>query len=390
MPGLSSLQVDIKKQPHNLAWINKEEQSLLKDLGGSGRPGPMGIPAYDDDDYNTDLDEDVAFDNVDISGGMGAGAGAGGGGDTDGGSGGENTSSTATDFIDEPTTAPDNYDPFNTELANIEAGTNPNYTVFDFKDEFEIPDNYSPVGGPGSFDETANEGEIQGPDLNAPTYDAYLDTTFSPVNNVENFDMGPYQDLSWDPKEVSNLEDRGALISYNEKVGLDYFDKSAKQDYEEDVSRAVQLQADYNEKGYNVNVGLMPDGTWSYTGPDSFSVAYDVVNKAFVDAKRSGLFIGLGGFPSAIAFAANKIGQQLGIVEPDKPQSIDQKEGTEIDYTDYRGKSLTGEEIGFEDTSPSVKDKPESSTDLLNSIINYIEKGLFNSQKSPEQEPKHH
>jgi len=57
MPGLSSLQVNIKDQPHNLAWINEAEQALLKDLGGSGRPGPMGIPAYDVD-YDTDLDED--------------------------------------------------------------------------------------------------------------------------------------------------------------------------------------------------------------------------------------------------------------------------------------------------------------------------------------------
>jgi hypothetical protein len=49
--------VNIKDQPHNLAWINEAEQDLLKDLGGSGRPGPMGIPAYDVD-YDTDLDED--------------------------------------------------------------------------------------------------------------------------------------------------------------------------------------------------------------------------------------------------------------------------------------------------------------------------------------------
>ena len=59
MPGLSSLQVNIKDQPHNLAWINEREQALLKDLGGSGRPGPMGIPAYDEDNgFDTDLDED--------------------------------------------------------------------------------------------------------------------------------------------------------------------------------------------------------------------------------------------------------------------------------------------------------------------------------------------
>ena len=83
MPGLSSLQVNIKDQPHNLAWINKEEQALLKDLGGSGRPGPMGIPAYDDDDYDTDRDEDYEFDQEDISGGMGGDTGGGtGGGDS--------------------------------------------------------------------------------------------------------------------------------------------------------------------------------------------------------------------------------------------------------------------------------------------------------------------
>jgi hypothetical protein len=52
MPGLSSLKVNIKDQPHNLAWINKAEQDLLKDLGGSGRPGPMGIPAYPYDDFD--------------------------------------------------------------------------------------------------------------------------------------------------------------------------------------------------------------------------------------------------------------------------------------------------------------------------------------------------
>jgi hypothetical protein len=61
MPGLSSLQVNIKDQPHNLAWINEAEQALLKDLGGSGRPGPMGIPAYDFDDFD---DPEGVYDDV--------------------------------------------------------------------------------------------------------------------------------------------------------------------------------------------------------------------------------------------------------------------------------------------------------------------------------------
>ncbi len=37
---------NIMGQPHYLAYINKEEGQLLKDLGGAGIPGPGGIPAY--------------------------------------------------------------------------------------------------------------------------------------------------------------------------------------------------------------------------------------------------------------------------------------------------------------------------------------------------------
>ena len=77
MPGLSSLQVNIKDQPHNLAWINGDEQALLKDLGGSGRLGPMGIPAYETGD---DGDEDGEGDGEDAEGeGEGEGEGGGGG-----------------------------------------------------------------------------------------------------------------------------------------------------------------------------------------------------------------------------------------------------------------------------------------------------------------------
>ena len=37
---------NIMGQPHYLAYINKEEGQLLKDLGGAGIPGPGGVPAY--------------------------------------------------------------------------------------------------------------------------------------------------------------------------------------------------------------------------------------------------------------------------------------------------------------------------------------------------------
>jgi len=50
--GLSSINkpISINGKRHNLAWINSDEASVLKAMGGSGKPGPMGIPSYEDDD----------------------------------------------------------------------------------------------------------------------------------------------------------------------------------------------------------------------------------------------------------------------------------------------------------------------------------------------------
>lgn len=46
--------VEIRGQDHLLAYITPEEAALLKANGGSGEPGPMGIPAFYDegDDYS--------------------------------------------------------------------------------------------------------------------------------------------------------------------------------------------------------------------------------------------------------------------------------------------------------------------------------------------------
>ena len=38
--------VNIKGQPHMLAYITPEEGGILKALGGAGKPGPMGIPSF--------------------------------------------------------------------------------------------------------------------------------------------------------------------------------------------------------------------------------------------------------------------------------------------------------------------------------------------------------
>jgi hypothetical protein len=42
--------VEIKGQPHMLSYITPEEGDILQSLGGSGAPGPMGIPSFYDGD----------------------------------------------------------------------------------------------------------------------------------------------------------------------------------------------------------------------------------------------------------------------------------------------------------------------------------------------------
>ena len=45
--------LNIKGQPHQLSYITPQEAGILRVLGGSGKPGPMGIPSFYDegDDY---------------------------------------------------------------------------------------------------------------------------------------------------------------------------------------------------------------------------------------------------------------------------------------------------------------------------------------------------
>jgi hypothetical protein len=58
--------IDIKGQGHMLAYITPKEAELLKAHGGSGKPGPKGIPSFEDDGpdtptfYNVPLSTNVA------------------------------------------------------------------------------------------------------------------------------------------------------------------------------------------------------------------------------------------------------------------------------------------------------------------------------------------
>jgi|TARA_R110001606_G_scaffold379722_2_gene539891 hypothetical protein len=59
--GLSSIQknININGQPHKLSYINRDEASLLRQLGGSGR-NVDGIPAYDFSDEDADAQAEAA------------------------------------------------------------------------------------------------------------------------------------------------------------------------------------------------------------------------------------------------------------------------------------------------------------------------------------------
>ena len=98
MEGLASLRTKLNGQEHSLAWINRNEAQALKDMGGSGKPGPMGIPAYSENDSENDADStDSGTGGANSEGGSGGSSGSSGGssGSSGGSSGGSGTSGTS-------------------------------------------------------------------------------------------------------------------------------------------------------------------------------------------------------------------------------------------------------------------------------------------------------
>ena len=55
--GIVPRETNIANQPHRLAYINPEEEMMLKAQGGSGMPGPGGIPAYETTTTNQEEDQ---------------------------------------------------------------------------------------------------------------------------------------------------------------------------------------------------------------------------------------------------------------------------------------------------------------------------------------------
>ena len=68
--------VNVQGQPHSLAYINKDEARMLRRMGGSGKPGPSGVPTYYTmggyDDPGEDMDGPMAGASDDMGGNDGA------------------------------------------------------------------------------------------------------------------------------------------------------------------------------------------------------------------------------------------------------------------------------------------------------------------------------
>jgi len=100
---------EIRGQDHMLAYITPEEGTILKAFGGSGDPGPMGIPAYAEDDGDEDGSSGAGHgggsDSDDVGGGAGGGDGSGGGAGGGDGSAQAGDTSTSDAETDDPATA---------------------------------------------------------------------------------------------------------------------------------------------------------------------------------------------------------------------------------------------------------------------------------------------
>ena len=125
-------EIDINGQLHMLAWITPKEGRTLKDLGGSGETGPMGIPqySYGDGDFGQD-DPDS-----DATAGAGPSVGPSGGRDDD------NDDETGGDIFDEKFTAAElaagqaARDAIAAHNAAVKAGVRPGEDRTDYTPQF--------------------------------------------------------------------------------------------------------------------------------------------------------------------------------------------------------------------------------------------------------------
>ena len=257
MSGLSDLKVKIKNQPHNLAWINDKERSVLKAMGGSGRTGPMGIPAYD----WADGDPDEGYDPITPS---------------DGQEGNDAAHGWSGDSIDSIFDDPD----------------------VNGKDDFSWDDltgkdfeTYEGIGGPGSraavdasLAGKGTEEEAEAEERSLKGIEAYK----GDWGPDEEFNMPP---LDYDPEKDTHISiDSDGKQTVKDAAGNDITDTR--------LGETVLFQADLDKRNLDATVKLGRDGHWSYTGPDAWKAFGQELSKGVQGIAGAGVDM-IGGLATA-------------------------------------------------------------------------------------------
>ena len=333
MPGLSSLKVNIKDQPHNLAWINEEEQALLKDLGGSGRPGPMGIPAYYDGDQGgdpADYNESDSFSDNDKGNSEGTDWGV----------------------------PSDQLNSYSFSTAN-ERG-------------YDGPPSYS---NPGP-DQDLNDGMFYNdPDPNTATWSPSSGFSFptDSLGNITEAGLESAKAIGIDAMDdlYANAEAYG--LGYNDFSNMDFFEKSEARDLASMREDAFNIQKEQQKTNPNVTVGVQPDGTYAYGGPlgEAISAMTNEIYKSAKEANKYGAFSALVGSPLSAAYTiGSKLAEELGLDL--NPFSESTKEMT---------KEERQAEIAEEDKSLSKAEREAKEDDIAfdKAVSDFMEKNAGQS-----------
>lgn len=285
----------IKGQDHMLAYINDEEASLLKALGGAGKP-VHGVPAFYDegDDYGgPGGDQSAGADGQQGSGNNNAGGGGGGGGREDG--------------MDQDTSSGSNNQSSNNNAGSSDDG---------FKEAAAWSDWANTVGQ--NYPNTNNQTVDEMGNITTRNADGSTTTTLSQaqrdLNNARdtNDEAGKLADNIQqmiddgriDPYSSDSTNIQNAIIGSGMVSGLSREDRIAAL---EDLGRRVAMGETDNKNGKpSYDLSFLGGGNikgWANNNPD---ITNEQMAQAFADGFNSQTGT------SGIDVFGNKIGKGLG------------------------------------------------------------------------------
>ena len=319
MAGLTSLstKINIKDEPHHLAYITKEEGDILKSMGAVGKPmqGTKGIPAYIGVGDAPGLAEDYGPDG-DMYGGH---------------------FSMVDDFSRDDEQLGYNNPAW--DKAMREARENIDILS---TERALTPEETSYVMGNTLAEQFGLS--TRDPDLSAHQFEELYHMGFIPYSKLQ-------EEL--DAMSTAELDEavRQGAITFNEKLQAGYADKVDAEAWSQDMAAARDLTDYYKSKDYDVGITIGPEGHWSYSGPDAALAAASEMGKGFSDlasltgkgaaAMALGAAQGLSGAAIEAAYpGSTPLGGLLAALQRDDMLNLSKvalgpEIKTEQQYTDY-------------------------------------------------------